>query len=139
MHESVRSAVSSSVVQSELRHKRAALHAAILSPLKFLFQNKYEVFENIDSHGASFWVAVLSEACSKLSHGSFCLHMLCIKLKDHQSCAEVFFPGLQMPFESIVGLDGGWAWAAVDFLPFMQDCQHGACCVHLHFAYTHLC
>jgi len=76
------------------QHKRAALHAAVLSPLKFLFQNKYEVFENIDSHGASFWVAVFS---------------------------QVFFPGLQMPFESIVGLDGGWAWGAVDFMPSMQD------------------
>eukprot|EP00928_Gymnodinium_smaydae_P029579 TRINITY_DN22234_c0_g1_i1.p1 TRINITY_DN22234_c0_g1~~TRINITY_DN22234_c0_g1_i1.p1 ORF type:complete len:462 (+),score=72.02 TRINITY_DN22234_c0_g1_i1:103-1488(+) len=75
------------------RHKRAALHAAILSPIKFLFQNHYEVYENLDSHGASFWVAVL--------------------------CA--FFPGLEMPYESIEGLDKGWAWGAVDFLPAMRE------------------
>lgn len=76
------------------RHKRGALHAATLSPLKFLFQNVYEVFENLDSHGASFWDAMLC-------HG--------------------FFPGLQMPYESIVELDKGWTWGAVDFLPLMSD------------------
>jgi len=76
------------------QQKRAALHAAILSPLKFLFQKRYEVFENIDSHGTSFWVAVLT---------------------------KVFFPGLEMPFESIVGMDGGWQWGAVDFLPLMRE------------------
>lgn len=75
------------------RHKRDALHAAVLSPLKFLCQHYYEVFENIDSHGASFWAAILPEA---------------------------FFPGLELPYESIVGLDGGWSWAAVDFLPEMR-------------------
>ena len=30
------------------KHKRNALHAAFLSPLKFLFQDIYEVFENLD-------------------------------------------------------------------------------------------
>lgn len=75
------------------RHKRDALHSAVLSPLKFLFQHIYEVFENLDSHGASFWSAVFQ---------------------------EVFFPGLQLPYESIVELDKGWTWAASDFLPLMQ-------------------
>eukprot|EP00927_Polykrikos_kofoidii_P079045 TRINITY_DN75839_c0_g1_i1.p1 TRINITY_DN75839_c0_g1~~TRINITY_DN75839_c0_g1_i1.p1 ORF type:complete len:492 (+),score=62.11 TRINITY_DN75839_c0_g1_i1:226-1701(+) len=74
------------------RHKRDALHGAILSPLKFLFQENYEVFENMDSHGASFWVGALSSA---------------------------FFPRLEMPFEKIVELDKGWSWAAVDFLRVM--------------------
>lgn len=74
------------------RHKRASLHAVVISPLKFLYQDKYEVFENLDSHGASFWAAVLTDA---------------------------FFPGLEMPFESVVDLDGGWTWGAVDFLPAM--------------------
>ncbi|CAK9091524.1 unnamed protein product [Durusdinium trenchii] len=73
-------------------HKRNALHAAFLSPLKYVFQNVYEVFENLDSHGASFWVAVL----------------------------HVFFPDLDMPFENIEALDIGWAWGAVDFLPMME-------------------
>lgn len=76
------------------RHKRNALHAAVLSPMKFLYQNLYEVFENLDSHGASFWVAVFT---------------------------QVFFQGLQMPYESIVGLDTGWTWGAIDFLPQMSD------------------
>ena len=31
------------------RHKRNALHAAFLSPLKYLFQDVYEIFENLDS------------------------------------------------------------------------------------------
>eukprot|EP00747_Dinoflagellata_sp_TGD_P178705 gnl/TRDRNA2_/TRDRNA2_28140_c0_seq1.p1 gnl/TRDRNA2_/TRDRNA2_28140_c0~~gnl/TRDRNA2_/TRDRNA2_28140_c0_seq1.p1 ORF type:complete len:502 (-),score=82.36 gnl/TRDRNA2_/TRDRNA2_28140_c0_seq1:69-1574(-) len=75
------------------RHKYIALHAAILEPLKFVVQQQYSIFENIDSHGASFWVAALT----------------------------VFFPGLQMPFESIVGLDTGWRWAAVDFLRMMCE------------------
>ncbi|CAJ1439462.1 unnamed protein product [Effrenium voratum] len=48
------------------RHKRNALHAAFLSPLKFLFQRRYEVFENLDSHGASFWVAILRSFNSDL-------------------------------------------------------------------------
>lgn len=76
------------------RHKRGALHAAVLSPLKFLFRDCYEVFENLDSHGASFWDAMLC-------HG--------------------FFPGLQMPYESIAEMDKGWTWGAVDFLPLMRD------------------
>mmetsp|Transcript_69062 Transcript_69062/g.174066 ORF Transcript_69062/g.174066 Transcript_69062/m.174066 type:complete len:508 (-) Transcript_69062:269-1792(-) len=76
------------------RHKRAAVHAMAISPLKFLFQNRYEVFENLDSHGSSFWVAVLS---------------------------EVFFPDLQMPFEEIIDLDKGWTWGAVDFLPTLTS------------------
>mmetsp|Transcript_55653 Transcript_55653/g.120206 ORF Transcript_55653/g.120206 Transcript_55653/m.120206 type:complete len:492 (+) Transcript_55653:93-1568(+) len=76
------------------RHKRNALQAAVLAPLKFLFQRQYQVFENLDSHGASFWTAV------------FC---------------EVFFPGLEMPFESIVALDTGWSWGAVDFLQYMAQ------------------
>jgi hypothetical protein len=76
------------------RHKRHALQASVLSPLKFLFQNKYEVFENIDSHGASFWGSVLTAG---------------------------FFPDLELPFESIVELDTGWTWGAVDFLPVMMQ------------------
>ena len=75
------------------RHKRNALHAAFLSPLKYLFQHCYEVYENLDSHGSSFWVAVLS----------------------------IFFPELDMPFERIEQLDTGWGWAAVDFLPSMSS------------------
>jgi len=75
------------------RHKRDALQAAMLSPIKFLFQDCYEVFENIDSHGSSFWASVL----------------------------QTFFPELEMPFESIVGLDNGWVWAAVDFLTIHGD------------------
>lgn len=76
------------------RHKRHALQASILSPLKFIFQKRYEVFENIDSHGASFWGSVLMAGC---------------------------FGGLELPFESIVELDTGWTWAAVDFLPAMMQ------------------
>jgi len=76
------------------KHKRNALGAACLSPLKFLFQRCYEVFENIDSHGASFWASMLTIA---------------------------FFPGLEMPFESIVELDTGWTWGAVHFLEQMRD------------------
>jgi len=76
------------------RHKRHALQASILSPLKFIFQKRYEVFENIDSHGASFWGSVLVAS---------------------------FFDGLELPFESIVELDTGWTWAAVDFLPAMMQ------------------
>ena len=79
------------------RHKRNALHAAFLSPLKYLFQHCYEVYENLDSHGSSFWVAVLS----------------------------VFFPDLDMPFERIEQLDNGWGWAAVDFLPSMSSVPEG--------------
>jgi len=75
-------------------HKRAALHSAFLSPLKFLFQDQYEVFENLDSHGASFWVAVLTES---------------------------FFPGLEMPFEAIIDLDLGWSWGARHFLPCLES------------------
>ena len=75
------------------RHKRNALHAAYLSPLKYMFQHIYEVYENLDSHGSSFWVAVLS----------------------------IFFPDLDMPFERIEQLDTGWGWAAVDFLPSMSS------------------
>ncbi|OLQ01892.1 hypothetical protein AK812_SmicGene15314 [Symbiodinium microadriaticum] len=75
------------------RHKRNALHAAYLSPLKYMFQHIYEVYENLDSHGSSFWVAVLS----------------------------IFFPDLNMPFERIEQLDTGWGWAAVDFLPSMSS------------------
>ncbi|CAJ1383274.1 unnamed protein product [Effrenium voratum] len=75
------------------RHKRNALHAAFLSPLKFLFQRRYEVFENLDSHGASFWVAILRS----------------------------FNSDLDMPFENIEELDMGWIWGAVDFLPHMQS------------------
>lgn len=71
------------------KHKRNALHAAYLSPLKYLFQDIYEIFENLDSHGASFWVAML----------------------------KTFFPDLDMPFEDIEQLDIGWAWGAIDFLP----------------------
>lgn len=75
------------------RHKRHALQASILSPLKFLYQNTYEVFENIDSHGASFWSCVL---------------------------ASGFFPELELPYESIVDLDNGWTWGAIDFLELMR-------------------
>lgn len=71
------------------KHKRNALHAAYLSPLKYLFQDIYEIFENLDSHGASFWVAML----------------------------KTFFPDLDMPFEDIEQLDIGWTWGAIDFLP----------------------
>lgn len=71
------------------KHKRNALHAAYLSPLKYLFQDIYEIFENLDSHGASFWVAML----------------------------KCFFPDLDMPFEDIEQLDIGWTWGAIDFLP----------------------
>jgi len=79
------------------RHKRNALHGACISPLKFLFQDQYTIYENLDSHGASFWVGVL--------------------------CGG-FFEGLEMPFEAIVELDTGWTWGAVDFLPVMrQGCQ----------------
>lgn len=74
------------------RHKRAALHAVTISPLKFLYQHRYEVFENLDSHGSSFWASMLT---------------------------DVFFPGLEMPFEPIVDLDTGWSWGAVHFLPVM--------------------
>mmetsp|Transcript_89034 Transcript_89034/g.232128 ORF Transcript_89034/g.232128 Transcript_89034/m.232128 type:complete len:511 (+) Transcript_89034:64-1596(+) len=76
------------------KHKRAALHGTAISPLKFLYQGQYEVFENLDSHGASFWASALNEA---------------------------FFPGLQLPFESIVELDKGWSWAARHFLPTMAQ------------------
>lgn len=43
------------------RHKRNALHAAFLSPLKFLFQRRYEVFENLEScmHNVCFASTVL--------------------------------------------------------------------------------
>eukprot|EP00931_Biecheleriopsis_adriatica_P039438 TRINITY_DN22554_c0_g1_i1.p1 TRINITY_DN22554_c0_g1~~TRINITY_DN22554_c0_g1_i1.p1 ORF type:complete len:471 (+),score=83.34 TRINITY_DN22554_c0_g1_i1:36-1415(+) len=75
------------------RHKRNALHAAFISPLKFLFQHCYEVFENLDSHGASFWAAVL----------------------------QVYLPTLEMPFERIVDLDNGWGWGAVDFHPSIRS------------------
>ena len=74
------------------QHKRNAVHAAFLSPLKYLFQHFYEVYENLDSHGSSFWVAMLS----------------------------VFYPELDMPFERIEQLDNGWGWAALDFLPSMS-------------------
>eukprot|EP00929_Paragymnodinium_shiwhaense_P081022 TRINITY_DN42303_c0_g1_i4.p1 TRINITY_DN42303_c0_g1~~TRINITY_DN42303_c0_g1_i4.p1 ORF type:complete len:480 (-),score=48.50 TRINITY_DN42303_c0_g1_i4:59-1498(-) len=76
------------------KHKRDCVQMAVLSPLKFLYQRQYEVFENIDSHGASFWGAVFTEA---------------------------FFPGLQLPYDSIVNHDKGWSWCAVDFLPAMRD------------------
>jgi len=61
--------------------------------LKFLYQHRYEVFENLDSHGSSFWASVLT---------------------------DVFFPALEMPFQPIVDLDTGWTWGAVDFLPAMR-------------------
>ncbi|CAK0856362.1 unnamed protein product [Prorocentrum cordatum] len=80
------------------RHKREALHGAILSPLKLLYRDDYKVFENLDSHGTSFWSTVLTEA---------------------------FFPGLQMPFEAIRELDSGWSWGAVDFLPVLQGSAAG--------------
>eukprot|EP00929_Paragymnodinium_shiwhaense_P009550 TRINITY_DN113765_c0_g1_i1.p1 TRINITY_DN113765_c0_g1~~TRINITY_DN113765_c0_g1_i1.p1 ORF type:complete len:490 (-),score=83.07 TRINITY_DN113765_c0_g1_i1:126-1595(-) len=75
------------------RHKKNALHAAFISPLKYLYQYEYDVFENLDSHGVAFWVAMLTGA---------------------------FFPDLQMPFETIVGMDPGWTWGSVDFLPMMR-------------------
>lgn len=80
------------------KHKRNALHAAMLSPLKFIFQKQYSVFENLDSHGASFWVSMMTDA---------------------------FFHGLDMPFESIVRCDTGWRWGAVEFLPLMQSTADG--------------
>jgi hypothetical protein len=79
------------------RHKRNALHGACISPMKFLYQDQYTIYENLDSHGASFWVGVL--------------------------CGG-FFEGLEMPFEAIVELDTGWTWGAMDFLPPLQrGCQ----------------
>merc|ERR1711879_397748 len=60
------------------------------------YQNQYEVFENIDSHGSSFWVAIL---CSS------------------------FFPDLEMPFETIVEGDPGWTWCAIDFHTMLRNRQ----------------
>merc|ERR1712137_485808 len=76
------------------RHKINALQAAIISPLKFLFQNMYTVYENLDNHGASFWGSMLTFA---------------------------FFEGLELPLENIVKIDTGWSWGCVDFLPQMKS------------------
>jgi len=75
------------------RHKRNALQASVLAPLKFIFQNDYKVVENIDSHGASFWATMLVQG---------------------------FLPGFEMPSESIEELDTGWTWGSVDFLELMR-------------------
>ena len=53
------------------RHKRNALHAAFLSPLKYLVQDVYEIFENLDSDFAKDlvgwgWV----RCCDGVLHGN---------------------------------------------------------------------
>eukprot|EP01060_Flectonema_neradi_P015045 TRINITY_DN21724_c0_g1_i1.p1 TRINITY_DN21724_c0_g1~~TRINITY_DN21724_c0_g1_i1.p1 ORF type:complete len:514 (+),score=75.31 TRINITY_DN21724_c0_g1_i1:78-1544(+) len=77
-------------------YKRQALFASIINPLLFLHQNCYAVYENLASHGASFWAAAIQ---------------------------SIF--NIPMPFELIPDLDRGWSWGALvlnESNPLVQQC-----------------
>ncbi|KAJ9448342.1 hypothetical protein DIPPA_10068 [Diplonema papillatum] len=64
-------------------YKIQALYASIVNPLLFATADNYSVFENIESHGSSFWGSVIQSAL-----------------------------GIPMPLQDIRALDSGWTWAA---------------------------
>ena len=64
-------------------YKKQALFASIINPMLFLFKNCYSVYENLESHGVSFWSSVIETVLD-----------------------------IPMPFEMIPDLDKGWTWSA---------------------------
>ena len=77
-------------------YKKQALFASIVNPLLFLHKNCYAVYENLASHGASFWASVI----------------------------QTLF-NIPMPFEMISDLDRGWSWGAIklnEANPLVQQC-----------------
>ena len=76
-------------------YKIDCLNAAIINPLLFLFKNYYAVYENIASHGTSFWSTVIEAALQ-----------------------------ITMPHERLGELDMGWTWGATSLemnVPLHQE------------------
>ena len=64
-------------------YKIHALRAAVIDPLLFLLRHRYDVWENIESHGMSFWSTIVEAALD-----------------------------IPMPLERLGSLDTGWGWGA---------------------------
>jgi len=67
------------------RMKIMVLDLTIINPLKYIFRDKYSVYENLDNHGRSFWSAIAERT------------------------------GIAMPYDDIQDVDTGWSWGAYNF------------------------